>query len=57
VDRTWADISRAGRDLEWAPEVGLNEGLDRFIEWFRGEQDLLLDPPGGTRRVRDEGDS
>jgi UDP-glucuronate 4-epimerase len=57
VDRTWADISRAGKDLDWAPEVGLNDGLDRFIEWFREEQDQTPDPPGGARRVRDAGDS
>lgn len=31
---TWADISKAGRLLDWAPEVSLDEGLDRAVEWY-----------------------
>ena len=34
VDRTWADISRARRDLDWAPRLDIDHGLDRFVEWF-----------------------
>ncbi len=35
VERTWADISRAHNELGWQPRVTLEEGLARFIEWFR----------------------
>jgi NAD dependent epimerase/dehydratase len=35
VERLLADTSKAGRLLEWTPEVGLEEGLRRTIEWFR----------------------
>lgn len=35
VERTWADISRARRDLGWEPRVGFQEGLGRFLEWIR----------------------
>ena len=38
VDRTWADISRARRELGWAPTVEFDEGIDRFLSWFRGER-------------------
>ena len=38
VERTWADVSRADRELEWSPTVGIDEGLDRFVEWFRQQQ-------------------
>lgn len=32
---TWADVSRAERELGWRPQVGIDEGLDRFVAWFR----------------------
>ena len=38
VDRTWADISRARRDLDWAPKLDVDHGLDRFVEWFQDER-------------------
>jgi UDP-glucuronate 4-epimerase len=38
VDRTWADVSRAKRDLDWAPSTGFDEGMDRFVAWFKEER-------------------
>jgi UDP-glucuronate 4-epimerase len=38
VERTWADISRAQRELSWAPAVGFDEGLRRFTVWFKEER-------------------
>jgi dTDP-glucose 4,6-dehydratase len=32
------DITRAGRLMGWKPEVSLDEGLARTIEWFRGRK-------------------
>jgi nucleoside-diphosphate-sugar epimerase len=29
-------VSKAKRLLDWQPEVSLDEGLRRTIEWFRG---------------------
>ena len=29
------DISKARKELKWAPKVGLKEGLNKTIEWFR----------------------
>jgi len=35
VNRTWADVSRAKRDLDWAPRTGFDEGMNAFLLWFR----------------------
>ncbi len=35
VPRTWADISRAGELLGYEPSVRIEEGLRRFIAWYR----------------------
>jgi len=37
VERTFADIELARRELDWAPAVSLEEGLDRFVAWWRRE--------------------
>lgn len=38
VQRTYADITLAGRDLDYAPTVEIRTGLSRFVEWFRNER-------------------
>jgi UDP-glucuronate 4-epimerase len=38
VDRTWADVSRAQRDLGWAPLTTFDEGMDAFLAWFEHER-------------------
>jgi UDP-glucuronate 4-epimerase len=38
VDRTWADVSRARAELGWTPSVGFDEGIERFLSWFRSER-------------------
>ena len=35
VSRTWADISAARDALGYAPRIGLEEGIGRFIKWLR----------------------
>jgi UDP-glucuronate 4-epimerase len=35
VQRTWADVSRAAAELDWSAQVGLEQGLARFVQWFR----------------------
>ncbi|HVG46362.1 MAG TPA: SDR family NAD(P)-dependent oxidoreductase [Longimicrobium sp.] len=37
VERTCADISRARALLGYAPRTGIEEGIPRFVAWFRGE--------------------
>jgi UDP-glucuronate 4-epimerase len=35
VRETYADISRAAHDFDFAPKVSLADGISRFVEWFR----------------------
>lgn len=35
VNETYADITRAARDFGFAPRVALDEGIPRFVDWFR----------------------
>lgn len=35
VTLTWADIGKAGRVLGYQPNIKLDEGLSRFVEWYR----------------------
>ncbi len=37
VDRTFADVTRARQDLGYLPKTSIQEGLRRFVEWFRRE--------------------
>lgn len=35
VERTYADVSRAAALLGYAPKVSLDEGLSRFVNWYK----------------------
>jgi CDP-glucose 4,6-dehydratase len=35
IDRQWLDATKAKEVLGWEPQVGLEEGLSRTIEWYR----------------------
>lgn len=35
VPATWADISKAGRLLDWRPACRFQEGLGRLVSWYR----------------------
>jgi len=35
---TWADIRKAERLLGWRPEVSLDEGIARTVEWYEAER-------------------
>jgi UDP-glucuronate 4-epimerase len=37
VERTYADITKAGRDLGYSPNTEIADGLKRFVEWLRQE--------------------
>jgi UDP-glucuronate 4-epimerase len=42
VPKTFADISKAKKLLGYAPGTRLNEGLDKFYNWFSQHNDILL---------------
>jgi UDP-glucuronate 4-epimerase len=35
VPLTWADITKASKALGYSPATGLEEGLTRFVAWYR----------------------
>jgi nucleoside-diphosphate-sugar epimerase len=34
----WADVSKAGAQLGWKPEVALEDGVRRMVDWYRVER-------------------
>lgn len=38
VPRTYADVSLAGELLDYQPSMEIEEGVRRFVEWYRSEQ-------------------
>jgi UDP-glucuronate 4-epimerase len=40
VNETYADISRAARDFGFQPKTALDEGIARFVAWFRRHSGL-----------------
>jgi len=40
MKETWADISKAKRLLDWEPEIGFDEGLERAVKSYRDKQDI-----------------
>ncbi len=45
MKETWADIAKAGRLLDWHPTVGLDEGLQRMVDWYQENKPWLKDVP------------
>ena len=43
VPSTWADISKANRLLDWHPQVSLEEGIKKTVEWHQANRDWLGD--------------
>jgi UDP-glucuronate 4-epimerase len=40
VPITYADITRAGRDLGYDPRVPIEDGIGRFVQWYRARAEL-----------------
>ena len=38
VEQTFADVSRAREMLGYSPRVRIEEGIPRFVEWFRASR-------------------
>ncbi|ABC24370.1 NAD-dependent epimerase [Rhodospirillum rubrum] len=36
VPGTWADVSALAADTGYAPKIGVEEGVRRFVDWYRG---------------------
>ncbi len=42
VPLTWADISKAGKLLGYRPKTAMEQGLKRFVEWYRASRPVLV---------------
>jgi nucleoside-diphosphate-sugar epimerase len=38
---TWADINKAKNLLYWQPQVGLQEGIKRTVQWMQANWDWI----------------
>jgi UDP-glucuronate 4-epimerase len=38
VERTYADITKAARELGYKPRTTIEEGLARFVKWLRQKE-------------------
>ena len=38
---TWADIGKAKNLLDWQPQVSLEEGIQRTVDWTKDNWDLI----------------
>jgi nucleoside-diphosphate-sugar epimerase len=42
VPATWADVAKAREVLGWTPEVPIEEGLRRSVQWYRENREMIL---------------
>lgn len=42
VEATVADCSKAKKDFGYTPTIGIEEGIARFVDWFRAHEAFLL---------------
>ena len=40
VYQTYADVTDLMRDYDFKPDTSIEEGLSRFVEWYRGYYDV-----------------
>jgi UDP-glucuronate 4-epimerase len=56
VPITYADVTRAGRALGYAPRVPIDEGIRRFVAWYRASTASSTVDAGALRRLERDGD-
>ncbi len=44
VPKTYADITKAQKLLNYHPSTQLNDGLHKFVQWFKANEEILLPP-------------
>lgn len=37
VRDTWADVSKAKKELGWKPKINISLGVKSFVEWFTSD--------------------
>lgn len=41
IKESWADITKAGRLLSWQPQVAVENGFQRSVDWYRANRSWL----------------
>jgi CDP-paratose 2-epimerase len=36
-----ADVSKARREFDWTPKVGVREGIERLVMWVQANRELF----------------
>ena len=49
VPATWANVEKAHQLLDWTPQISIEEGLQRCVDWYRENRDTLLPIELGDR--------
>ncbi|MBQ3408630.1 MAG: GDP-mannose 4,6-dehydratase [Clostridia bacterium] len=42
VDKTYADITKANKILGYKPQVSFDEGINRFVNWFKENREMYI---------------
>jgi len=49
VPATWADVGKAAGMLDWSPQISIEEGLRRSVDWYRENREEMLPVELGDR--------
>ncbi|HUT12957.1 MAG TPA: NAD-dependent epimerase/dehydratase family protein [Thermoguttaceae bacterium] len=49
VSATWANVEKAARLLDWSPQVSVEEGLRRSVDWYLENREVALPLELGDR--------
>ena len=41
MQATWADISKAKKMLKWEPQISLDEGIKKSVDWYLKNRQLV----------------
>lgn len=41
VLKTYADVTRAKKELGYAPKISIEKGVPRFVSWYREQQEII----------------
>ena len=46
IEKTWADTEKLRSVVDYAPQISLEVGIERFVAWLKNHRELLLESVG-----------